>query len=150
MGFNILGKITGIEAKVKWSKAKKIEVVEPLMYGKHFIYIDRNFKVAVFLPKADKTIHVLVGNIFNADRWIKYDDKCKVLLERDIGKKSHQWKINPKNIYYRGSMLSPDRSVYSGHVQKSEEFLELIDNVWIKKNTEYLIKQMKETSDIVF
>jgi len=150
MGFNILGKLTGIEAKVKWSQAKKIEVVEPSMYGQHFIYVDKEFNVAIFLPKADKTIHVFYGDIFRATRWMKFNSNGSKELDRSLKKKSHEWKINPKNIYYRGRMLPPDQPVYKGLIQKFADFNETINDDWILGKKDEIIKQMRKTQGIVY
>lgn len=150
MGFNILGKLTGVEAKVEWSKAKKIEAVEPYMYGQHFIYVDSDFNVAIFMPKADKTIHVFCGDIFRADRWLKFNSDGSKEIDKTLDKKSHEWKINPKNIYYRGRMLPPDQPVYKGIVQKYDSFNETINDDWIVNKKDDLLKQMGKTQNLVY
>ena len=60
----LLGKLSGVEGKVKWSKAKKIEVVGPDFFGHYFVYVDPEFYVAIFLPKSDRYIAYFCWVIF--------------------------------------------------------------------------------------
>lgn len=123
---NVLGKITGIERKVKWSQRKMIQVYGPPLYGDHNIFVDSSFKVAVFLPKGDKTLHVLVGDIVKANRWLKFYTNGNQLFDKKLSERDHEWKINPKNILYRGDMFSPEQPVYKGEVVNFKKFNEEI------------------------
>lgn len=128
---NILGKITGIEKKVKWSRAKIIQVNGPPIYGNHNIFVDPNFNVAVFLPKSDKTLHVLVGDILKANRWLKFDINGKKLFDKKLSERDHEWQINPKNILYRGRMFSSEQPVYRGKVITFKDFNVEITDEWL-------------------
>lgn len=140
----ILGKITGIEDKFKWSRQKKIHVFGPPIYGSHHVYVDSDFTVAVFLPKSDLTLHVFVGDIFNANLWLKYESDGSKVLERNLSKKSHQWKINPTVILYRGNMFSPEQPVYKGKVMEYWDFKQIISDQWIDKKKEEYLKKMHD------
>lgn len=129
--FNILGKITSIEKKVKWSRAKMIQVYGPPIYGNHNIFVDYKFNVAVFLPKDDKTLHVFMGNIMKANRYFKFDANGNKLFVENFSERAFEWKINPKIILYRGSMLSPEQPVYKGKVVNFREFNEEITDEWL-------------------
>ena len=126
-----IGKLTGIEDKVKWSQAKKIEVVGPDFFGQYFIYVDQHFNVAIFLPKADRTLHIFVGDIFRAHRWIKCDQNGKKIKDETPPEEAFQWKINPKNIWYRGTGLPIDKPGYHGKVISFEVFFDDINEEWI-------------------
>jgi len=134
----ILGKLTGIENKVKWSQSKKIEAIGPDFFGQYFIYVDTDFNVAIFLPKSDRTLHVLSGDIFKADRWIKYDNKGNIIKEDNPPEEAFQWKINPKNIWFRGTGL-PGKPGYKGKVISSENFDEKINSQWIHSRAKEII-----------
>ena len=119
----LLGKLTGIEGKVKWSCAKIIEVIGPDFFGHYRVYVDPEFNVAIFLPKADKTLHIFLGDIFRAHRWIKCDPTGEKVLDKTPPEEAFEWKINPKNIWYRGTGFPPDKNIYRGKVVGSGEFL---------------------------
>lgn len=75
-------------------------------FGYHYVFIDSNFNVAVFLPKGDLTQHVMIGDITNANRWLKFDSKGNLEFDEAVSKKFHEWKINPKTIMHRGDIRS--------------------------------------------
>jgi len=116
----LLGKLTGTEGKVKWSQSKKIEVVGPDFFGQYFIYVDPDFNVAIFLPKADRTLHIFVGDIFRAHRWIKCDQGGEKIKDRGTG-------------------FPPGKPGYRGKVISSEDFFDEINEEWINsKIKEYV------------
>jgi len=137
-----LGKLTNIEDKVKWSQSKKIEVEGPDFLGRYFIYVDPNFNVAIFLPKADRTLHVLVGDIFRAHRWIECDQTGEKVKDGTPPTEAFQWKINPKNIWYRGSGFPPDKPGYRGKVIAFEDLFDEINEEWINSRIKEYIKMM--------
>ena len=116
----------------------------PEVYGDHNIFVDNEFNVAVFLPKADKTLHVLLGDVLRAKRWIKFDSNGEKILDRNLSVNAHEWKINPKKIYYRGEMLSIDNQVLSGKVVKAKDFNEKIDDSWIKSMKDEFMEFMRK------
>ncbi len=127
----LLGKMIGVESKVEWSKAKKIEVLGPDFLGQYYIYVDPEFNVAIFLPKSDRTLHIFVGDIFRAHRWIKCDQTGKKVKDENPPPEAFEWKINPKNVWYRGTGFPPGRPGYRGRVISSEDFFDEINRKWV-------------------
>ena len=128
----LLGKLTGIEGKVEWSRSKKFEVVGPDIFGQYYIYVDPEFHVAIFLPKSDRTLHIFVGDIFRAHRWIKCNEAGEKVKDETPPEEAFEWKINPKNIWYRGTGFPLGRPGYRGKVISSEDFFDEIDKEWIE------------------
>ena len=52
-------------------------------------------------------------------------------LTKKLSERDHEWKINPKNILYRGNMLSAEQPVYKGDVVNFKEFNEEITDEWL-------------------
>lgn len=77
---NFIAKITGVEKKVKWSRAKRITVIGPPFFGKYEIYVDNKLDVALLLPKTDGTVHVLIGTIIGCERWEKYENMTQTVI----------------------------------------------------------------------
>ncbi len=141
-----LGKLTGIEGKVEWSRAKKIQVLGPDFYGQYYIFVDPEFNVAILLPKFDKTLHIFVGDIFRAHRWIKCDQAGKKVIDEIPPAEAFEWKINPKNIRYRGTGFPPGRPSYRAKVISSEDFLDEINEKWLDSKIKEYIQMMSEAS----
>ena len=137
-----LGKLTGIEGKVEWSSGKKIEVVGPDFFGQYHIYVDPEFNVAIFLPKSDRTLHVFIGDIFRAHRWIKCDQAGKKVKDETPPEEAFEWKINPKNIWYRGTGFPTGKPGYRGKVVSSEDFLDKINREWIDSKIKEYVQMM--------
>jgi len=142
LGF--LSKITGIEDKVKWSRAKKIEVIGPSFFGHYYIYVDPYFKVAIFLPKADKTLHIFIGNIVEGHLWQKYDSNGIKVHDDKPPKGAFEWKINPRNVLFRGTGFPPEQLIYEGKVISFESFSEVINDEWITKKKDEYMKMIKQ------
>jgi hypothetical protein len=140
--FSILGDLTGIENKVRWSQSKKIEIIGPDFLGHHFIYVDPNFNVALFLPKADRTLHIFIGDILRAHRWIKCDQGGRKIIDETPPEEAFQWKINPKNIWYRGTGFPSDKPGHRGEVISSEHFYDEINEEWINNRIKEYIHVM--------
>jgi len=138
----LLGKLTGIEAKVEWSRAKRIEVLGPDFFGQYYIYIDPEFNVAIFLPKSDRTLHIFVGDIFRADRWIKCDQAGEKVKDETPPEEAFEWKINQKNIWYRGTGFPLGRPGYRGKVISSEDFFDEINEKWLDSKIKECVKMM--------
>ena len=137
-----LGKLTGIEGKVEWSRSKKIEVVGPDFLGQYFIYVDPEFNVVIFLPKSDRTLHIFVGDIFRAHRWIKCDSSGVKVKDETPPEEAFEWKINPKNIWYRGTGFPPGKPGYRGKVIASEGFFDEIDKEWLDAKIKDYVQMM--------
>jgi len=138
----LLGKLTGIEAKVEWSRAKQIEVLGPDFFGQHYIYVDPEFNVAIFLPKSDRTLHIFVGDIFRAHRWIKCDQAGEKVKDETPPEEAFEWKINPKNIWYRGTGFPPGRPGYRGKVISFDDFFDEINEKWLDSKIKEYVQMM--------
>jgi hypothetical protein len=125
-----------------WLRAKKIEVAGPDFFGRYSIYVDPKSNVAIFLPKSNKTLHILIGDIYRANRWIICDTKLLKVLEKTPQEEAYQWKINSKNIWYKGTGLPPDKSGYRGEVLSSEDFIDEINDEWLDIKIEEYIRMM--------
>jgi len=139
---NLISKLTGVEKKVKWSRAKRITVVGPEFWGQYDVFVDQNFDVAFFMSKADATLHVFVGNPVEATQWLKYEPNGSVSLNDELERGALEWKINPKNVLFRGSMLPPGRTVYRGDVVGSELFQELVTPDWIDQHAKGIVRSI--------
>lgn len=122
-----------------WSRAKKIEVVGPDFFGRYSIYVDPKSNVAIFLPKSNKKLHIFIGDIYRASRWIICDIKGLKIIDKTPPEEAYLWKINPNNIWYRGTGLPTGKSGYRGEVLSSEVFIDEINDEWLDiKIKEYL------------
>jgi hypothetical protein len=122
-----------------WSRAKKIEVFGPDFFGRYSIYVDQKTNVAIFLPKFNKTLHIFIGDIFRANRWIVCDLTSIKVIDKSPPEEAYQWKINTKNIWYRGTGLPPGKSGYRGEVISFEGFNDEINDEWLDiKIKEYM------------
>ena len=122
-----------------WSRAKKIEVVGPDFFGRYTIYVDPKSNVAIFLPKSNKTLHIFIGDIYRANRWIICDIKELKVIDKTPPEEAYQWKINPKDIWYSGTELPPGKSGYRGEVLSFENFIDEINDEWLDfKIKEYM------------
>jgi len=136
---NLIGKLTGLEKKVKWSRAKHIIIDGPEFWGQYDVFVDQEFNVVFFMPKADATLHIFVGNPVEAKQWIKYESNGTVSLHKQLESGSLEWKINPKNVLFRGRMLPPEKPVYRGIVSESTLFMELTTKDWIDEHAKEII-----------
>ena len=122
-----------------WSRAKKIEVVGPNFFGRYSIYVDLKSNMAIFLPKSNKTLHIFIGDIFRANRWIICDITGLKVTDKTPPAEAYQWKINPKDIWYTGTGLPSGKSGYRGKVLSFEDFIDEINDEWIDiKIKEYM------------
>lgn len=125
-----------------WSRAKKIEVVGPDFFGRYSIYVDLKSNVAIFLPKSNKTLHIFIGDIFRANRWIICDITGLKVIDKTPPEEAYQWKINPKDIWYRGTGLPSGKSGYRGEVLSFEDFIDEINDEWVDIKIKEYIKMM--------
>ena len=131
-----------------WSRAKKIEVVGPDFFGRYSIYVDPKSNVAIFLPKSNKTLHIFIGDIFRANRWIICDIKGLKVIDKIPPEEAYQWKINPKDIWYKGTGLPPGKSGYRGEVLSFEDFIDEINDEWVDIKIKEYIKMMGSSLNI--
>jgi len=130
------------------SRAKKIEVVGPDFFGRYSIYVDPKSNVAIFLPKSNKTLHIFIGDIFRANRWIICDITGLKVIDKIPPEEAYQWKINPKDIWYKGTGLPPGKSGYRGEVLSFEDFIDEINDEWVDIKIKEYIKMMGSSLNI--
>ena len=130
------------------SRAKKIEVVGPDFFGRYSIYVDPKSNVAIFLPKSNKTLHIFIGDIYRANRWIICDMKGLKVTDKTPSEEAYQWKINLKNIWYRGTGLPPGKSGYRGEVLSSEDFIDDINDEWLDIKIKEYMRMIGSTLNI--
>jgi hypothetical protein len=122
-----------------WSRAKKIEVFGPDFFGRYSVYVDQKSNVVIFLPKSNKTLHIFIGDISRANRWIVCDLTGVKVMDKSQPEEAYQWNINSKNIWYRGTGLPPGKSGYRGEVISFEGFNDEINDEWLDiKINEYM------------
>jgi hypothetical protein len=141
-----ISKLTGIEKKIRWSRAKKIEAIWPATLEKFYVYVDPYLNVAIFLtPQDHKTLRVYIGNIVEAHTWQEFDLKGNKIGEKELPKHTINWKINPLNVLLRHSFAPPDQRISEGKIVSHEEFTEEINQRWIsrKKNEHIEIINMQ-------
>ena len=118
---------------VIWSRAKKIEVVGPDFFGRYSIYVD---------PKSNKTLHIFIGDIFRAKRWIIYDMKGLKVKDEIPPEEAYKWEIDSKNIWYRGTGLPAGKAGYRGEVLSFENFIDEINDEWLDINIKEYIRMI--------
>ncbi len=149
MGFlRTLGKISGIEEIVKWSRGKAIEVHEKNVYGQHFVYVDNDYNICIVLAKADGTLHIFIGDIVEAKRHIKYGADNNKMLDRVMESDEMQWKINPNRVLYHGLSMPNKLKVYKGKVISSNAFNKSIDDNWINLTKDVFLKEMQSSGNL--
>ena len=126
-------------------RAKKIEVFGPDFFGRYSIYVDQKSNVAIFLPKSNKTLHIFIGDIFRANRWIVCDLSGVKVIDKSPPKEAYQWKINSKNIWYRGIGLPPGKSGYRGEVISFEGFDDEINDEWLDNKIKEYMRMLATT-----
>ena len=128
-----------------WSQAKKIEVVGPDFFGRYSIYVDPKSNVAIFLPKSNKILHVFIGDIYRAHRWIVCDIKGLKVIDKTPPEEAYQWKINRRDIWYGGTGLPPGKSGYRGKVLSFEDFIDEINDEWLDIKIKEYMRMMGST-----
>jgi len=122
-----------------WSRAKKIEVVGPDFFGRYSVYVDLKSNVAIFLPKSNKKLHIFIGDTIRANRWIICDITGLKVIDKTASEEAYQWRINPKDIWYKGTGLPSGESGYRGKVISFEDFIDEINDEWLDiKIKEYM------------
>jgi hypothetical protein len=128
-----------------WSRAKKIEVIGPDFFGRYSIYVDPKSNVAIFLPKSNRTLHIFIGDIFRANRWIICDIKGLKVIDKIPKEEAYHWEINPKDIWYSGVGFPPGKSGYRGEVLSFEDFADEINAEWLDIKINEYVRMMGST-----
>ena len=128
-----------------WSRAKKIEVFGPDFFGRYSIYVDPKSNVAIFLPKSNKTLHIFIGDIFRANRWIVCDLTGVKVKDKNPTEEAYKWKINSKTIWYAGTGLPPGKSGYRGEVISFEGFNDEINDEWLDNKIKEYMRMLATT-----
>ena len=138
----ILDFISNATSNVEWSRAKKIVVSGPDIFGDYEIFVDANFNVAIFLPKSDRTMHILMGDIVRAHRWIKCDEAGQKIVDKTPPRDAFEWKINSDFILYRGKGFPPEEKVYRGQVVSADVFDGVINENWLNVKIREYVQMM--------
>ena len=140
----VLSKLIGVEQKVAWSRAKKLRVIGPAFWGAYHAFVDSEFNVALFLGKADGSTHVILGNIVEGRKWLKFDETGKLVINNDVPRGGFEWKINPDKVLFRGSGMPPGHTIYEGKVVLDEPFEDQIDDAWVTSQIQARLSRTSE------
>ncbi len=141
----LLGKLTGVDRKVKWSQNKRIKVDGPSFWGVYEVFVDSELDVAFVLPKSDFSVHILTGNIIGAEHYFKYNPIGKLTSNVSLTEKAIGWKLNPGRVLLKGGALPPGQNIYLGKVIDETSFDQKITNDWIIAQVAELQKKMKSS-----
>jgi len=87
----------------------------------------------------------MIGDVTNANRWLKFDSKGNLEFDNAVSEKFHEWKINPKTIVHRGVAFDPSRSsIYRAKVLRVEKLSDKITDDWINAKVKERLETMKQ------
>ena len=70
------------------------------------------------------------------------------VTDKTPSEEAYQWKINLKNIWYRGTGLPPGKSGYRGEVLSSEDFIDDINDEWLDIKIKEYMRMIGSTLNI--
>ena len=142
---SIISKLVGVEAKVEWSRCKKIHMAGPDAWGQYDVFVDSNFNVALFIPGASSSLLIFAGNVVEATVALKYDSDGTVVMNGNLERGDLEWKINPSRILFRGRVLSG--KMMSGNVVGAEAFEGDITPLWIDQRARDIARSIAQERD---
>ena len=125
-----------------WFRSKHLKVIGPDFWGKFEIFIDRNLHIAMFLPKADHSVHVLRGTMERATLHYTYNGAGKRTSAVTLFNAQIQWHLGPTEIQFNGLRLPDEKRRYLAEVGAAEPFEGTIDQAWIIRTVKGLQIQM--------
>jgi len=125
-----------------WFRAKRLKVLGPNFWGKFEIFIDQNLHIAMFLPKADHSVHVLRGTMTRATLHYTYNAAGKRTSAVTLFEDQIQWQMSPTEIQFEGLRLPEAKRRYLAEVMAAWPFEETIDQAWIIQTVEELQARM--------
>jgi hypothetical protein len=132
---------------MKWSKGKGVVAYGPAPLGHHFIFVDENLDVAIFLPKSDGSLHVVTGTPVGAEYWRKYNERGQMVKE---GKMEGvlEWKITKGGIYYRGEFLKSQGPPLKAEIHSVDELTSSVDSSFVDNKAKKLMEYMKDEGEL--
>ncbi len=125
-----------------WFRSKRLKVTGPDFWGKFEIFIDQNLHVAMFLPKADHSVHVLRGTMARATLHYTYDTTGKRSSAVTMFSDQIQWHMGPTEIQFSGLRFPDKKRRYLAEVGTAEPFAGTIDQAWIIRTVKEQQAQM--------
>jgi len=126
------------------SSSKHLKVVGPDFWGKFDVFVDQSLHVAMFLPKADHSIHVLLGTPARATHHYTFNAAGKrtsaVMMFRD----QIEWRMSQSGIQFQGLRLPDETKRYQAEVVETDPFEETINLAWIMRTVKDLQSQMAD------
>ena len=126
-----------------WFRSKRLKVNGPEFWGKFEVYVDENLHIAMFLPKADHSVHVLRGTMERATLHYTYSAAGKRTSAVTLFSDQIQWELTHTEIRFRGLRLPDERRRYLAEVTAAEPFVETMDQNWIDHKVGELQARMK-------
>ena len=145
--FEIIRRTKDMPKILEWLERKHLIVSGPEFWGIHHVYIDNSLKHVALCLKADLTTHVFIGNPTRAEEWRKYDKDVNLLLSKELGSDSLEWKMYKDIALYKGKMLPPkeiSEEPYWGKVVEVEAFSDNINDPWIVSKIKNGLAQLKD------
>lgn len=133
---------------IGWFRSKHLKVEGPDFWGKFDVYIDRNLHIAIFLPKADHSVHVLRGTVERATLHYTYSATGRRTSAVTLFSDQIQWHLSPTEIQFHGLRLPDARKRYRAEVSVAEPFEDTIDQAWITQTLTDMQAQMAAASSV--
>ncbi len=121
-----------------WLRSKRLKVQGPTFWGKFEIFVDQDLHVAIFLPKMDRSIHVLIGTISEATLHLTFNASGKRTQTLALHSDEIQWRLNPADIQFLGRRLPPGEKQYTAEILTVGAFSDLVDQAWIVRHVQHL------------
>ncbi|MCH7917461.1 MAG: hypothetical protein IIC50_05690 [Planctomycetes bacterium] len=144
MGFLLGDKDVG--GKRRGLRSKCLTIEGPEFWGRFELYIDRDEKVALVLPKMDRSIHVLLGTLSEASVHLTFGDSGERTSAVNIGAGGIRWAITPSDIVFSGTQLPDVQASYQGQVLGTARFKGRIEPNWVAQRVKERLGLMDERS----
>ncbi len=116
----------------------------PEFWGRFELYIDRDEKVALVLPKMDRSIHVLLGTLSEASVHLTFGGSGERTSAVNIEAGGIQWAITPSDVVLSGTQLPEAQASYQGQVLSTARFKGRIDPSWVAQQVAERLGLMNE------
>ena len=98
--------------------------------------------MAMFLPKMDQSIHVLIGTISEATLHLTYNASGMRTQTLALHSDEIQWCLSPSEIQFQGRRLPPGEKQYTAEILTVGAFSDLVDQAWINRHMQHLHAHM--------
>lgn len=116
----------------------------PEFWGRFELYIDRDEKVALVLPKMDRSIHVLLGTLSEASVHLTFGGSGERTSAVNIEAGGIQWAITASGVVFSGTQLPEVQASYQGQVLSTARFKGRIDPSWVAQQVAERLGLMDE------